>query len=133
MFDNYQNFNPDYIPNNIVKWHEPLDGVKDIIRGTNPEHFIYVPFDALKEVDSLIITYKQGYNIVNKYLSDISTHKGDINIIYYRLSPEETMSFKSIYNEPCEVQMKALLKTGRTIISDIHEIRILDILTDEEL
>lgn len=134
MFLNYQDLDPSRVPNNSIHWDWPPDGVKDIIRGTTPEHFIYLPFNN-KDITSLLITYKQGFNVVEKRLGDVTWHvdKGIRNIAYFQFTQEETNSFESVLNRPCNVQVRALLKNGDVIASEIHKIKILDILDEEEL
>ena len=124
MFLNYQDIdNDNNIPNNTVHWRLPPDGVKDI----------YLPFNN-EDVDSLLITYKQGFNIVEKRLPDVTWHVDkDRNIAYFQFTQEETNSFESVLNRPCRVQVRALLKNGDVIASEIYNIRILDVLDEEEL
>lgn len=137
MFKNYQHIDSDYIPNNTFLWQLPPDGVKDIIRGTTPEHFIHVPFNIKKDVDDIIITYKQAYTSVEKGLNDIKIKPdetiGDGDIIYFQFTEEETNKFRAIANEPCKVQIRVLLRNHDVIASDIYQIKILDVLNDKEL
>lgn len=134
MFENYQDLPSDRIANNSIPWTLPPDGVRDIVRGTTPEHFIYLPFNN-KEIDSLLITYKQGFNVVEKRLPDVKWHvdKGIRNIAYFQFTQEETNKFDSVINRPCRVQVRALLKNGDVIASEIYTIKILDVLDEEEL
>lgn len=134
MFLNYQDLdNNNNIPNNTVHWKLPPDGVKDIVRGTTPEHFIYLPFGD-KDIDSLLITYKQGFNVVEKRLPDVTWHIDKFrNIAYFQFTQEETNSFESVLNRPCKVQVRALLKNHDVIASEIYSIKILDVLNEEEL
>lgn len=134
MFDNYQNLDPDYIPDNIHRWHLPPDGVRNIVRGTTPEHFIHVPFKLDSDVDNLLITYKQRYTFIEKTLDDVYTKENDKDdIIYFQFTEEETNSFKAIPNEPCKIQMRVLLKNHDVIASDTYEVEVLDVLNDKEL
>ena len=133
MFLNYQDIDINDIPNNSIPWRLPPDGVKDIIRGTTPEHFIYLPFKKT-DVDSLLITYKQGFNVVEKRLPDVTWYSDEVrNIAYFQFTQEETNSFDSVLNRPCRVQVRALLKNHDVIASEIYNIRILDVLDEEEL
>lgn len=132
MFENYQNINDNYIPNNTVPWRLPPDGVKDIVRGTTPEHFIYLPFRE-SDVRSILITYKQGFNVVEKKLPDLTWDKDNENLVYFQFTQEETNKFDSVLNRPCRVQVRALLNNGDVITSNMYEIRILDVLDDEVL
>lgn len=134
MFLNYQDLKPDTVPNNSIHWTLPPDGVRDIVRGTTPEHFVYLPFNN-RDIDSILITYKQGFNVVEKRMKDLSWYveKGIRNIAYFQFTQEETNSFESILNRPCNVQVRALLKNGDVIASEICKIKILDVLDEEEL
>ena len=135
MFLNYQNIDKNNIPNNSVPWRLPPDGVKDIVRGTTPEHFIYLPFNN-NDITSLLITYKQGFYIVEKRLPDVRWYvdkKTNQNIAYFQFTQEETNLFEPVLNKPCRVQVRVLLKNHDVIASEIYNIKILDVLNEEEL
>lgn len=132
MFETYQNIPEDYIPNNTFPWRLPPDGVRDIVRGTTPEHFIYLPFKK-SDIKSILITYKQGFNVVEKKLNDITWDKDNDHLAYYQFTQEETNKFDSVINRPCRVQVRSLLNNGDVIASEMYTIRILKVLNDEVL
>lgn len=119
------------IPNNTIELGEPPDGVRDIIRGTTPEHFISVPFNLTKDVRNIQIIYKQGViNTVIKTYKDINVDSRYPHIGYYQFTEEETLKFKAIPNEPIKVQIRTELMNWDVVTSDIKEINVLESLSD---
>lgn len=136
MFDNYQNLDPNYIPNNTFSFLVDEEGVTDIIRGTTPKHFIIIPFKINNNViKKLLITYSQGTYQVNKTLEDIKWKDFDeyCDIIYYSLTQTETLKFKPVINEKCDVQIKILLTNNDIYVSKPLHIKIKDVVSKEEL
>lgn len=132
MFDNWQNLREDYVPNNTILLGPPPDGVRNIIRNTTPEHFLRVPFNMLKDVQEMVITYKQDdiYE-VHKTLEDITIYEENPFVVYFQFTEAETGSFKAIPNTPVKIQIKAKLANGDVVASDICMIRVLDVLSDD--
>lgn len=119
------------IPNNTISLGEPPDGVRDIIRGTTPEHFISVPFNLTKDVRNIQIIYKQGViNTVIKTYKDINVDSRYPHIGYYQFTEEETLKFKAIPNEPVKVQVRTELMNWDVVTSDIKLINVLETLSD---
>lgn len=110
MFDTWQHLREDYVPNNTIFLGDPPDGVRNIIRNTTPEHFLHVPFNVLKDVQQLEITYKQeDIYTVTKTLEDIKVYEEDPFTVYFQFTEEETGSFLAIPNTPVQIQIRALL------------------------
>lgn len=133
MFRNYDEIESNCIPNNTipVKRHT---GIKDIIRGTTPEHFLTLPFDVTKDVEKLTVTYKQGITVcVKKHLNTVSYDTKRPKVIFYQFTEEETNRFKAYPNTPIKVQVKVLLKSGDVYASDIYFIKCLDILDHDPM
>lgn len=134
MFDNYQDISCEK-PNNMFPCKCDQIGLKTIIRGTTPEHFLFIPFNPKTEINKIVISYKQGFNVkVVKTLEDVNEW---VQIdptryaIYYKLTQEETNSFNAFLNEPCLVQMKVELGNWDVVESDVYKIKVLDVLNDE--
>ena len=110
-----------YIPNNHPHCHPQSPFYDTIVRGTTPEHSFELPFDMEEDqghlygdISDLIVTYKQGLNIVlTKRLSQIShidRTENHHSIIYYTLTQEETNLFKvTDPNNVVQVQIKIML------------------------
>ena len=134
MFNNWHNVSDDYIPNNSFFLGDPPDGVRNIVRGTTPEHFIHLPFNRLKDVRKLLITYKQDEVVtINKTLDDIKYATEDPCTVYFQFTEEETNQFKEIKNVPIMVQVRAWLTNYDVVASDIYMIQALDVLNDDIL
>ena len=133
MFNNWAS-REGYIPNNMFKLGDPPDGVRDIIRGTTPEHFIHLPFDIIKDVRKLEITYKQDQiATIVKTLDDISVYDKSPSTVYFQFTEDETNKFKEILNRPVQIQVRAWLTNKDVVTSDIYMIRALDVLNDDKL
>lgn len=122
----------DYIPNNAIPKRVTPDGIRNIVRGDTPEHFLHLPYRK-SDLYSLLITYKQGSIVVERRLDDVQWGTEDRNIVYYQLTQEETNSFDPTFNKPCYIQVRALLKNGDVITSDMYSVRVLDVLDNKEL
>lgn len=131
LFDNWQNLSDKYVPNNTIVLGPPPDGVKAIIRNTTPEHFLRVPFNMLVDVADMEITYKQeDIYTVTKGLKDLTIYKEEPFIVYFQFTEAETGSFAPIPNTPVQIQIKAKLKNGDVIASEIYKVPVLDVLSD---
>ena len=103
---------------------------KDMVRTSTPTHIFTVKHDEGSLTDilkGLLITYKQGNNIVlEKRMEDV-TIEGDT--IRVKLTQEETKKFKA--GQVVLVQVRSLLITGDSIPSPIFHIDVGDVLNDE--
>lgn len=96
-----------------------------MIRATTPTHTFNIHTNDVKE---LLITYKQGMDIVmEKTLKDVEVNNG---IITYRLTQEETKRFRP---GTVDIQVRVLTNDGVALASQIMTIRSKGVLNDEVL
>lgn len=111
-----------------------------MIRATTPKHsFIFAEDPA--QFEKILITYKQGGNIVLEKTQDDLTFEEQENpcsgetehVAWYRLSQEETKLFSPTGGGTCQVQVRVLTPGGEALASDKKNISVQDVLNDEVL
>lgn len=152
MFWKFDNLPENYIPDNHSRY---ICGENKcyatIVRGTTPRHSFCLPYDLVQAVGedsgdivSLVVTYKQGLNIVlektEKYIQyiddkvDENGNELDDNecIIYFTLTQEETNLFKPTNpNNLVEVQIKIMLSGEDVLVTPLYFMQVLDSLHNE--
>ena len=111
-----------------------------MIRATTPKHSFIFTVDP-SEFDKILITYKQGGNIVlEKTEADLTFEEqenpcsGETEYVaWYRLSQEETKLFSPTGGTNCQVQVRVLTNEGEALASDKKTISVQDVLNDEVL
>lgn len=99
-----------------------------MIRATTPTHTIELPFgrDYIKR---LLITYKQGGNIVLEKTEEDVTFDG--NVVSYDLTQEETRQFKA--GMQVKLQIRVLSHNGKAPATRTFTLPVDDVLNDEVL
>lgn len=99
-------------------------------RATTPKHTFTLPFSYSEYISKLLITYKQGVQIILTRSEEEVEVENDREIIV-ELTQEETKGFSP--NIPVLIEIRALTIGGDAIASDIMETRVENVLNDEVL
>lgn len=98
-------------------------------RATTPTHTFELPFDCEQFVSKILITYKQGSNIIlEKTESDVSISGKNVQ---FQFTQEETNLFKP--NIICDIQIRVLTKGGQSLTSQEWHKTVEDVLNDKVL
>lgn len=98
-------------------------------RATTPTHTFELPFDYEQFVDKILITYKQGNDIIlEKTETDIEHDKKTVS---FQLSQEETNLFSG--DSVVRIQVRVLTKGGESIVSEEIQIMAKEVLNDKVL
>ena len=98
-------------------------------RATTPTHTFELPFEYEQYVEKILITYKQGDEIVlEKSENDIVV---DGKVVSFQLTQEETNLFKP--NIMCDIQIRILTIGGQAYASQEWHRTVEDVLNDKEL
>ena len=100
-----------------------------MIRATTPTHKFVLPFDYASYVKELLITYRQGNEIILE--KDKNGVSFDGNTIYLHLSQEETNLFK--VNISVDIQVRVLTNRNEAMASEIYKLSVKEVLNDEVL
>lgn len=113
-------FKPSINPDNRFKLLRDSSDCNDIIINSTVIHTFNLPFAVEDFVDSLSLTYRQGfdnvltltdYNVVNK------------NTVEFKLETYDTSKFKKTYLDTY-AQLKVITKAGDTIFSEPKFIKV---------
>ena len=135
MFENYDNMNPDYIPDNRPKCHCHC-GLK-LMTGETTTHSFEIPFDVEKDVKDYQIIYRYNLNeilIKNKNEIEVisyddETHK---SIISCTISADESKLFNSLTLD-CFAQVKFINLDDTISYSVIYKVKISDAIDVKEV
>ena len=111
-----------------------------MIRATTPKHQFIFNVDPT-EFEKILITYKQGENVVmEKTESDLTFEEGTNEctneteyIAWFRMTQEETKKFDATCGSICQVQVRVLTVNGEALASDKKTISVQDVLNDKVL
>lgn len=96
--------------------------------GSTPTHKFILPSYA-SDVIKLRASYGQGDSVLfEKHLDDV---RMDGNTIYIDLNIEETSKF--VFGSNVQVQMEAILSSGKKLISPIYEVPVERVLNTDIL
>ena len=99
-------------------------------RGTTPTLTFTTPY-AADIIESGFISFAQrGTDMLDVALSDEAVTIGD-NEISVDLTQEQTLMFTTV--APCNIQIRAILTSGKAVASNIVQDTILPILKDGEI
>lgn len=138
MYDNYNNIDINYIPDNRFGFICLNKGYKDtIIPGATCSNVFKIPADYENDVKEITIFYKQGLNIIFTLSKDDVKFKKYVNnfsFLTVKLTPEYTSLFNWYNNDAC-TQIKITLNDGSIIYSIVYKLKIikaLDNITAQE-
>ena len=100
-----------------------------MIRATTPTHSFELPFDYEQFVGKILITYKQGNNIILEKTENDISFSG--NTVSFELTQEETNLFNG--EMIVDIQVRVLTKGGEALASDTWHKTVIEVLNDKVL
>jgi hypothetical protein len=100
-----------------------------MIRATTPTHTFELPFDYEQFVSKILITYKQGKDIILEKTENDISFSG--NTVSFELTQEETNLFNG--EMIVDIQVRVLTKGGEALASETWHKTVNDVLNDKVL